>query len=106
MAINGGVGSLAASLTRGPTQVSKSVITAMKHSFFRIPVLFINFADNRNGSHVSLFTLLMEREFFNHPNRFIQQCDGKRGKGSSIFCLALALAPEEQSEQWSNKPTS
>ena len=48
----------------------------MKHSFFRIPVLFINFADdNRNGSHVSLFTLLMEREFFNHPNRFILQCD-------------------------------
>ena len=57
----------------------------MKHSFFRIPVLFINFADdNRNGSHVSLFTLLMEREFFNYPNRFILQCDNGEWWGLHI----------------------
>ena len=60
----------------------------MKHSFFRIPVLFINFADNRNGSHVSLFTLLMEREFFNHPNRFILQCDNGEWWGPVIPLVA------------------
>ena len=64
----------------------------MKHSFFRIPVLFINFADdNRNGSHVSLFTLLMEREFFNYPNRFILQCDN--GEWWGLYHAFGMIAP-------------
>jgi len=67
----------------------------MKHHFFRIPVLFINFADaNRNDSRVSLFTLLMEREFFKYPNRFILQCVNgmhRRCMGAFIFRIIAVL---------------